>query len=105
LRERTQFRAAPNEAKSGAPNEAKFAGAQERGDILGDFAEREGNLAVWIGRGADFGATGDGLRCVFDVSFLRFSNYFEAAGASRPAPTVLWNRFQCMQRFLARKKE
>ena len=65
---------------------------------------RRGSLGVWIGRGADFDAAGDGLRCVFSVSFLRFSNYFETAGASCPAPTGLWNRFQSVQRFLARKK-
>jgi hypothetical protein len=114
LAERTQFAATPNEANfGGTPNEAKLGKARDRRicprGVKATPWDRfvcpwGGSLGVWVCRGADFDAEADGLRCVFSVSFLRFSNYFETAGASRPAPTGLWNRFQSVQRFLARKK-
>jgi hypothetical protein len=89
-------------------------GRTKRSQICGRQGKTFGGILGKPLPGREFGRMGlsrrqfrygaDGLRCVFRVSFLRFSNYFETAGASRPAPTGLWNRSQCMQRFLARKK-
>jgi len=126
---RTQFRAAPNEPNCGCAKEGHTMGCCRVPRIGFGRGRREktqegrrttkpvvprsaplsfgDSLAVWVGRGENFVAAAGGLsRIITSQSrdLLVVPGYLETAGAGCPAPTVLWNRFQCMQRFLARKK-